>query len=177
MGKFEMVAARNWAAAEHRKSTDALAQGRGQTATGCFARDLHARLLAASTAYRRAEEGVIAIFTLFMFVVIIILAGIGVDFMRHETLRTELQGTLDRAVLAAANLENTLDAEGVVTDYFEKAGLIEFLDDVKMIPENNGRTMARLGQGDGALDLFTLCGDRRPRTEHPLSGAAGDCEP
>jgi hypothetical protein len=40
-------------------------------------------------------------------------------------MRTSLQNTLDRATLAAASLSQQLDAEDVVTDYFDKAGLAD----------------------------------------------------
>ncbi|WP_417249933.1 pilus assembly protein TadG-related protein [Celeribacter sp.] len=91
--------------------------------------------------FARNEEGSFAIFSLFSILIIFVLAGIGVDLMRHEALRTELQGTLDRAVLAAANLDTNADAEEVVTDYFEKAGLGEYLNDVQQTGNGNQRTI------------------------------------
>ena len=89
--------------------------------------------------FARREDGSLTIFGLFTFVVVIVLAGIGVDIVRHEQLRTELQNTLDRAVLAAANLENTIDPKVVVTDYFAKAGLLQYLDDVQAPTTSGGR--------------------------------------
>lgn len=82
--------------------------------------------------YGRDEEGSLLIFGLFTFVIVLVLAGIGVDIVRHETLRTELQNTADRAVLAAASSETTEAAKAVVRDYFAKAGLTEFLDKVEV---------------------------------------------
>jgi hypothetical protein len=46
-----------------------------------------------------------------------------IDFMRHENQRTMLQSTLDRAVLAAADLDQESDPTAVVNDYFAKANL------------------------------------------------------
>lgn len=89
--------------------------------------------------YKRDEEGSLAIFGLFTFVMILVLGGIGVDIVRHEQLRTELQNTLDRAVLAAANLDSELDPEAVVTDYFAKAGLVQYLSDVRAETTERGR--------------------------------------
>jgi hypothetical protein len=80
--------------------------------------------------YGRDEEGSLLIFGIFTFVIVLILAGIGVDIVRHETLRTELQNTTDRAILAAANRETTAEAKEVVEDYFAKAGLSSYLDEV-----------------------------------------------
>lgn len=87
----------------------------------------------------RNEDGSLAIFGVFTFIIILILGGVGVDIVRHEQLRSELQSTLDRAVLAAANLDNTLDPETVVTDYFEKAGLVQYLSDVRAEATPSGR--------------------------------------
>jgi Flp pilus assembly protein TadG len=80
--------------------------------------------------YTRDEDGALLIFGIFTFVIVLVLAGIGVDIARHETLRTELQNTLDRAVLAAANRETSSGAREVVEDYFAKAGLTEYLDEI-----------------------------------------------
>lgn len=50
-------------------------------------------------------------------ITIIAAAGMAVDFMRHETVRAELQYGLDRGVLAAASLSQTVDAETVVESH------------------------------------------------------------
>ncbi len=78
--------------------------------------------------FRREEDGGMIIFSLFMFVIILWFGGMAVDFMRFETTRAKLQATLDRATLAAADLDQTLPPAEVVRDYFEKAGMIDFLD-------------------------------------------------
>ena len=78
--------------------------------------------------FRREEEGGMILFSLFMLVLILTLAGMAVDLMRFETTRAKLQGTLDRATLAAADLDQTLPPADVVRDYFTKAGMIDFLD-------------------------------------------------
>jgi Flp pilus assembly protein TadG len=73
--------------------------------------------------FRKEEDGSLLIFGLFCFVMMLLLAGAALDLMRFEERRTKLQNTLDRAVLAAADLNQTLDAKEVVKDYFRKAGL------------------------------------------------------
>jgi Flp pilus assembly protein TadG len=75
----------------------------------------------------RGEEGNLTIFALCLFVLMAMIGGIAVDLMRYEAMRTSLQNTLDRATLAAASLSQQLDAEDVVTDYFDKAGLASYL--------------------------------------------------
>lgn len=90
------------------------------------------------------EQGTISIFALFSYVFIVILAGIGIDLVRHETLRVELQNTLDRAVLAATNLDSTHAPKDVIIDYFAKAGLSAYLeeDKIKVTPLGDGRQVS-----------------------------------
>lgn len=73
--------------------------------------------------FRRDEDGSFVIFTLFIFVIMILIGGLAVDVMRFENLRTTMQNTVDRAVLAAADLDQTVDPEVVVDDFLEKAGM------------------------------------------------------
>ncbi len=73
--------------------------------------------------FRREEDGSLLIFGLFAFVMMLLLAGISLDLMRDEERRTTLQNTIDRAALAAADLQQSLDPKDVVRDYFQKAGL------------------------------------------------------
>lgn len=78
----------------------------------------------------REEDGTILMFTAVILIILMVVAGMGVDIMRFESTRTELQQTLDRSTLAAASLTQDLDSEDVVRDYFEKAGLGEKLTSV-----------------------------------------------
>ncbi len=79
--------------------------------------------------FRRDEEGSLLIFGLFCFVMMLMLAGVALDLMRFEERRTTLQNTVDRASLAAADLQQTLLPKEVVKDYFRKAGLNPPTDD------------------------------------------------
>jgi Flp pilus assembly protein TadG len=74
-------------------------------------------------AFRQDEEGSLLIFGLFCFVMMLLLTGVALDLMRFEERRTTLQNTIDRASLAAADLQQTLPPKEVVKDYFRKAGL------------------------------------------------------
>lgn len=80
--------------------------------------------------FAKAEAGSLTIFALCLFILMVMLGGVAVDLMRYETMRTSLQNTLDRATLASASLTQQLNAEDVVTDYFDKAGLAEYLTSV-----------------------------------------------
>ncbi|WP_284164208.1 VWA domain-containing protein [Frigidibacter sp. SD6-1] len=72
--------------------------------------------------YHRADEGSMLIFGMFLFVSMLLIAGMALDLMRFEERRTKLQATIDRAVLAAADMDQTLDCKSVVKDWFVKAG-------------------------------------------------------
>ncbi|MFA3915931.1 pilus assembly protein TadG-related protein [Ruegeria hyattellae] len=81
------------------------------------------------------------IFSCYIFLIIVALGGIGVDVMRHERDRARLQSVLDRAVLAAADLDQTQDPKDVVMDYLTKEGLQEYIDrdtDIIVTPERSG---------------------------------------
>lgn len=95
--------------------------------------------------YRREEDGAILVFGLIAFVIILMVGGIAVDMMRYESERVRLQGTADRAVLAAAmmrdNPENP-EAEDIVRSYFAAEGLEQHLsgpDAITIIPHEGGR--------------------------------------
>lgn len=73
--------------------------------------------------FARSEDGSFIIFGLMIFILMLVAGGLGVDFIRYETERARLQATLDRAVLAAANLDQTLDPKEVILDYVARAGM------------------------------------------------------
>jgi glutaredoxin-related protein len=75
----------------------------------------------------KGEEGSLTIFGLFIFLIILMIAGMAVDLMRYERVRVQLQNTADRAVLAAGSLRQPNDPKQVVREYFEREGLEEYL--------------------------------------------------
>ncbi|MDQ7069968.1 MAG: pilus assembly protein TadG-related protein [Rhodobacterales bacterium] len=80
--------------------------------------------------FKRDESGVLVVFSVFFFLIILLVGGLGVDIMRTEMTRTRLQHAADNAALAAADLDQILDPTAVVTDYFTKAGMASYLDGV-----------------------------------------------
>ncbi len=72
--------------------------------------------------FGREEDGSIIMFSLCLFVMMILVGGMAVDMMRFETRRVHMQNTLDSAMLSAAALDQQLDPQAVVQDYFDKAG-------------------------------------------------------
>lgn len=91
--------------------------------------------------FGRGEDGALAVWSIFMVLMMLMVAGLGVDFMMNEMRRTQLQGTLDRAVLAAADLDQTLEPQAVVQDYFDKAGFGDDLQVVEPVSGLNFRTV------------------------------------
>lgn len=71
--------------------------------------------------FRDDETGSMTFFTMFILVLMLIVAGMAVDFMRFESRRTIMQGAVDRAVLAAADLDQVRDPAEVVRDYVSKS--------------------------------------------------------
>ena len=82
--------------------------------------------------FLRDESGSMVVFTLFLLLIGLVVAGMSVDIVRFEGERSRLQATADRAVLAAADLQQTAEPAAVTRDYFDKEGLGDRLQDVKV---------------------------------------------
>ncbi len=89
-----------------------------------------AQILRNMRRFRASEDGTFTIFVLFIFLALLLAAGVGSDLMNYERDRANLQSTLDRAVLAAADLDQQAPPQEVVEAYLEKAGLLENLKTV-----------------------------------------------
>ena len=109
-------------------------------------------LLAVCRGFARDEDGMVTIFAFFMVFCMMMIGGIGVDMMRHEMERTRIQAVADRAVLAAADLDQTLDPEFVVRDYFSKSGIGDFVSQVDVDEGLNYRTVTV----DASTDVNTM---------------------
>jgi Flp pilus assembly protein TadG len=92
--------------------------------------------------FHRDESGAMIAFALICFIGMLVGAGMAVDFMRFENTRTQLQNTLDRSLLAAASLNQTLAPEDVVADYFAKSGLKDYSLTVTVDEGLNYRTVS-----------------------------------
>lgn len=90
-----------------------------------------------AASFLRSERGTMTILTLGLILVIFTVGGFAVDMMRYDHERARLQYSLDRAVLAAADLQQNLCPKDVVKDYLVKENLDKFLDgDVKVTPRS-----------------------------------------
>ena len=81
------------------------------------------RRLERARRFGRDESGALAIWAVFMLMMMLTAGSLGVDLMLAESRRTAAQSTLDRAVLAAADLDQTISPEEVVRSYMTRAGL------------------------------------------------------
>ena len=100
--------------------------------------------------FARDEDGAMLVFGVYVFLIILMVAGIGIDLMRFERDRSMLQATLDRAVLAAADLDQPMDPETAVQDYFAKSGLAEYLASVTVDEGMGYRVVSATASADMA---------------------------
>lgn len=92
--------------------------------------------------FARDESGAIIALSIFLFLILLMIGGMGIDVMYSEMKRAKMQHTLDRAILAAADLDQTLDPEDVVNSYFEKSGMSDFLSTVTVDEGLNYRVVS-----------------------------------
>lgn len=100
------------------------------------------------------EDGNVTIFSIFMLMLIMAFTGAAVDIMRHEAVRSRMQNEMDRAVLAAADLDQARPPEEVVTDYLETAGITGVNPTVQVESGLNHRTVT--ASGETGIDTFFL---------------------
>lgn len=108
--------------------------------------------------FLRREDGGMVIFAVYTFLIMLIVGGIGIDVMRFERERTMVQYTLDRAVLAAADLDQQLEPAAVVADYFDKANLSEYLSGVTVSEGLGYRVVSGTAQTTFATQFMHMTG-------------------
>ena len=113
---------------------------------------------ASLTAFARNESGNLTVLGLIMGSLMIAFGGLAVDMMRYEATRAELQNTLDRAALAAASWSQNLNPEGVVEDYFAKAGLSDQLINVTATQGLNFRRVEAEAEADTQPFFLNMVG-------------------
>ncbi|MBS8228882.1 TadE/TadG family type IV pilus assembly protein [Vannielia litorea] len=120
--------------------------------------------------FAEENEGSLIVFSLFLLACMMLAVGIAVDVMRYEMTRTRLQNTLDRAVLAAADMDQTLEPSAVVADYFERAGLGSFNVDVTVDEGLNYRNVKASTEAEIKTLLLSMVGI--PTFTAPATGTA-----
>lgn len=116
------------------------------------------RLEARVRDFRDDESGVLVAFGVFFILIILMIGGIGVDLMRFEFTRTSLQNTLDRAVLAAADLDQQLDPQSVVEDYFAKSSMGSYLSSVTVDQGLNYKEVSATAEIEMNTQLIHMLG-------------------
>ncbi len=109
--------------------------------------------------FRQDEDGVLIGLGIFIVLMIVMVGGIGVDIMAAEMKRTRLQHTLDRAILAAADLDQERAPADVVEDYFSKSNIDATLVDIQVIDTLNHREVSASASVDADL-YFSQVGKR-----------------
>lgn len=132
---------------------------------------LPARHLRRLRRFGQSEGGSMTVFALFLFVAMLIMGGLAVDVVRFEMQRSRVQATLDRAVLAAGDLEQPLPPEAVVRDYFAKAGLPAQLPRVAARTTLNSRVVSASARVDVDTMFMRMAG-----VEELTGPAAGQAE-
>lgn len=112
--------------------------------------------LRSGRAFLEKDDGAITALMVILFIGIVASTGIAVDLMRAETRRSDLQDAVDRGVLAAASLTQTLDAKAVVEDYVATRFSTDQNVSVAVDPDIavNGRRVA--ASASYSLDTFFL---------------------
>jgi Flp pilus assembly protein TadG len=89
------------------------------------------------------DDGSMTVLSMFVFVAMLLVAGIAVDMMRFEHERVRLQGATDRSVISATMLrENVSGAtpEQIVTSFMQAEGVAQYMvGGVQEIPLPGGR--------------------------------------
>ncbi|WP_234988869.1 TadE/TadG family type IV pilus assembly protein [Tropicibacter naphthalenivorans] len=90
--------------------------------------------------------------------VMMVFGGIGIDMIHAELKRNKIQNTLDRAVLAAADLQNEMDPTFVVEDYFRAMNMSDTLVDVQTGGGINARRVTATGTAEIQANFMKLLG-------------------
>ena len=114
-------------------------------------RRMRDRARGAAGRFARNEDGAIVFFAVFVFLMMLIVAGIGIDVMRYERDRANMQYTLDRAVLAASSLGQRQDPETVVRDYLSLAGLIDKDAEIERLSKEIDKLRKEVGRAEVKL--------------------------
>ena len=108
----------------------------------------------AGARFFRDIEGGITAFTLLVFLLMVLAVGMAVDFMRHETSRAELQNAVDRGVLAAAAMTQTMGGEETVRAYIKSTNFVPEGYELSVVPGTTDDGFSKL-TATASYDLRT----------------------
>lgn len=112
-----------------------------------------------ASSFKDDESGAITALGLFIFIMILLVAGTAVDMMRYERERTGLQNAMDSGVIAASSLNQGVDPTVLVKDYVAKAGYDPDRVTVRPVTNEtggvvNGRSVAAVA--DFEMDTYFM---------------------
>jgi Flp pilus assembly protein TadG len=122
-----------------------------------------ARLAAAAPRLRSFwsdQSGNMSILAVIGSLVMMVFGGVGIDMMHAELKRVKVQNTLDRAVLAAANIENSQDPRQVVEAYFAAMGMSDVLTEIEVEQSMTSKRVTASGATTINSDFMSLIGVR-----------------
>ncbi len=108
--------------------------------------------------FAKEQDGNVTIFSVYMILLILLVSGAAVDIMRFEATRAKLQTTMDRAVLAAADLDQIQSSQAVVRDYMDKTGMEHVLLGTEVTSGMNNRTVKAWGETNMATLFLRMSG-------------------
>lgn len=106
----------------------------------------------------RREDGSMTVFALFVFVAMLLVAGLAVDMMRVEHERVRMQGATDRAVLAATMLRENISGaspEQIARAHLTAEGLADFVEGRIVVEEDGGGRRVTITPAATVPGLFT----------------------
>ena len=116
--------------------------------------------------------------SLTIFMIVMLVGGIGIDAMRYEMERTKVQDAMDNAVLAAASLTQEMPARQVLNSYLGASGLEEYVSATSIYEDPFERSvsasvtsyqptmfMKMSGVDQMALNVSSGAHERTPSTE------------
>lgn len=140
----------------HRRNAETAGPGTSRVGFGRFTpRDL-----------LRSDDGTFAVFSVFVFVAMLMVAGLAIDLMRYENERLRIQGVADRAVLAATTIRSTDGAtvmpvgddtptpEDILLSYFAAEGLTNQLGSNYSIVDTGGSRTITVAPAATVPSLF-----------------------
>ncbi|MEM8979711.1 MAG: pilus assembly protein TadG-related protein [Pseudomonadota bacterium] len=129
-------------------------------------------LINASKSFRANQDGGLTYFSLVIFFVTILMAGMAVDFMHLETQRYKIQSVADAAALAAADVQNEQGPNEVITAYFEAAGIEHIDRQVRITQTDSLREVRVLTEIETPTFFMSLGQKPITKLESPVVAAA-----
>lgn len=112
-----------------------------------------------TSAFGRDENGLIIVFVMVVFSIMMMIGGAAIDLARYENTRSTLQNNLDRAVLAAASLKQERDPKVVVEDFMFRIEMNEeFAIDVQSSVADYSRRISASAHSEVLMWFLSMAG-------------------